>query len=141
MKVKLKKLHENAKIPAYAKDGDAGLDLTAVSKVYNIETGNVEFGLGIALEVPKGYVALLFPRSSIHKTPLDMANSVGVIDSGYRGELKAIFRIVDRPRHNYEIGDRVVQMIVLPYPTIEFQEVDTLSDTERGTGGFGHTGA
>ena len=140
LKIKVKKLHPEAKIPAYAKFGDGAVDLTAVSKTYNEETGNIEFGLGLSVEIPEGYLAFLLPRSSVVKTPLDLANSVGLIDSGYRGELKAVFRTIDRPRKNYEIGDRVVQMLVLPYPKIEFEEVTELSNTERGVGGFGHTG-
>lgn len=80
MEVKIKKLNENAVIPTYAKDGDAGMDLTATSKSFD-EYGNVVYGTGLAFEIPKGYVGLLFPRSSNAKTDLFLTNSVGVLDS------------------------------------------------------------
>lgn len=80
MEVKIKKLNENAVIPTYAKDGDAGMDLTATSKSFD-EYGNVVYGTGLAFEIPKGYVGLLFPRSSNAKTELFLTNSVGVLDS------------------------------------------------------------
>lgn len=139
MKVKIKKLVENAVIPTYAKKGDAGMDLTATSKTYD-EQGNVVYGTGIAVEIPEGYVGLVFPRSSICKTDLLLTNSVGVIDSGYRGEIMAKFAYVHMHNKKYEIGDRIAQLIIMPYPTIEFEEVDKLSETERGEGGYGSSG-
>jgi dUTP pyrophosphatase len=140
MQVRIKKLNENAVIPSYAKDGDAGMDLIATS-IIGEEPFQITYGLGIALEIPKGFVGLVFPRSSIRKTDLSLTNCVGVIDSGYRGELQATFR-----KHKgvasktYEVGDRVAQIMIIPHPPIEFDEVDELSDTERGEGGFGSTG-
>ena len=86
MKVKIKRLSDKAVIPTYAKDGDAGMDLVATSKSYD-ENGNVVFGTSLAFEIPKGYVGLLFPRSRNAKMDLLLSNSVGVIDSGYRGEV------------------------------------------------------
>lgn len=139
MKVKIKKLVENAIIPNYAKDGDAGMDLTATSKTYD-ELGNVVYGTGLAMEIPKGYVGLVFPRSSICKTDLLLTNSVGVIDSGYRGEIMAKFSYVHMHNKKYDVGDRIAQIIILPYPTIEFEEVEELSKTERGDGGYGSSG-
>lgn len=141
MIVRVKKTHPDAVVPTYAKPGDAGLDLTAISKEWDEEKGLVVFGTGLAVEIPEGYVGLIFPRSSICKTPLMLTNSVGVIDSGYRGEIKFMFRPVDRARKNYEIGDRIGQMIIVPYPQITLVEADDLSDTARGTGGFGSSGA
>lgn len=144
--VKIKKLNENAVIPSYAKDGDAGMDLTATSKSYD-EHGNVVYGTGLAFEIPKGYVGLLFPRSSNTKKDLILGNSVGVIDSGYRGEVVLKFkpapyiaesRVCDDHLF-YEIGDRIGQIIIMPYPTINFIEVSELSETVRGNGGFGST--
>lgn len=140
MQVKVKKLHPDAVVAKYAKTGDAGLDFTAVSKEYDAEKDLVVFGTGIAVEIPEGYVGLVFPRSSICKTPLSLSNSVGVIDSGYRGEIKFMFRPVGRPRKNYEVGDRIGQLIIIPYPQVELLEVDELSSSERGTGGFGSSG-
>ena len=86
LNVKIQKLHPDSKIPQYAKHGDAGMDLTATSKWYD-ESGNVCYGTSLAFEIPTGYVGLLFPRSSNTKKDLILGNSVGVIDSGYRGEV------------------------------------------------------
>lgn len=171
MVVKIKKLVENAVIPSYAKDGDAGMDLTAVSKIYD-KFGNVSYGTGLAFEIPKGYVGLLFPRSSNCKQDLLLSNSVGVLDSNYRGEVflkyKPSLFFADNSVENgdigvdaetfeyvslgkesidddfqpssYEIGERVGQIIIIPYPQIQFEEVYELTETERGKEGFGSTG-
>jgi len=141
MKIKIKKLHPNAIIPMYSKAGDAGMDLTAISREYD-EFGNLVYGTGLAFEIPEGYVGLVFPRSSNSKTNLNLTNSVGVIDSGYRGEVVLKFKELKQPKllSTYSMGDRIGQIIILPYPQIEFEEVEELSDTERGTGGFGSTG-
>lgn len=169
-KVKIKKLHPDAVVPSYAHSTDCGLDLTAVSKTFD-EYGNVVYGFGLAFEIPEGYAGFIFPRSSNHKSGLLLTNSVGVIDSSYRGEVTAKFAtrsVISMPRRlwhrlkfiftcelrgyntctwhnfnedaNYNIGDRVAQMVIMPYPKVEFVEVDELSDTERGTGGYGSTG-
>lgn len=142
LQVKIKKLNPDAVIPTYAKPGDAGMDLHAVSIHYD-ETDNVVYGTGLAFEIPEGYVGLIFPRSSNRKTDMYLTNSVGVIDSGYRGEVAVSFKHRDfnAPRETeYKKGDRVAQMIIIPYPSIEFVEVDELSETERGEGGHGSTG-
>lgn len=140
MKVNIKKIHKGAVIPSYAKHGDAGMDLTAVSKSYD-EHGNVVYGTGLAFEIPFGYVGYVFPRSSNSKKDLLLSNSVGVIDSGYRGEVLLKFKHVENMTYGeeYEIGDRIAQLIILPYPQINFIEVDELTETERGQGGFGST--
>lgn len=141
MDVKIKKLVEGAIIPKYAKIGDAGMDLTATSKWYD-DDNNVCYGTGIAMEIPKGYVGLVFPRSSNAKQDLILSNSVGVIDSGYRGEITFKFKLVE-DRHlakDYNVGDRVGQIIIMPYPIIEFVEVEELTKTERGDGGYGSSG-
>ena len=137
MKVNIKKLVENAVIPTYAKPGDAGMDLYSTS-IEISEDGVVTYGTGISMEIPDGYVGLLFPRSSNYKQDLVLCNSVGVIDSGYRGEI--MFKYFQIGENMYKVGDRVGQIIILPYPQIEFTEVENLSQTERGEGGFGHTG-
>ena len=153
MKVNVKKLDSNAVLPTYSRDGDCGLDLTATSKYYD-DYGNVCYGTGLAIEIPKGFYGDLCPRSSISKYDLFLANSIGKIDSNYRGELIFKFRpngkvfeddgsTVDLHPiaiDSYEIGDRVGQLVILPYPKIEFVEVNDLSDTERGDGGFGSSG-
>jgi dUTP pyrophosphatase len=143
--VKVKKLNKNAVIPKYAKDGDAGMDLVATSIISNT-TFNVTYGTGIAMEIPKGYVGLVFPRSSIRKTDLSLTNCVGVIDSGYRGEIQATFKKVFGKNDiridemDYKVGDRIAQIMIIPYPSVTFIESDELSDSERGEGGFGSTG-
>jgi len=140
MKVRIKKLSTDAVIPTYAKEGDAGMDLVATRIISNT-TFDVSYGTDLAMEIPNGFVGLVFPRSSIRKTDLSLTNCVGVIDSGYRGELQATFR-----KHKgvasttYAVGDRVAQIMIIPHPPIEFEEADELSDTERGDGGFGSTG-
>jgi len=153
MKVRIKKLSELAVVQSYAKDGDAGMDLIATSIISDTPT-QITYGLGVALEIPKGFVGLVFPRSSIRKTGLQLSNSVGVIDSGYRGELQATFNklfggeaMYDemkvkeiQPNDFYKVGDRVAQIMIIPHPDIQFEEADELSDTERGEGGFGSTG-
>lgn len=138
MKVKIKKLHPDAFIPKYAKAGDAGMDLTAVEmeREWNIVT----YKTGLAVEIPEGHVGLLFPRSSVYKTSMVLSNCVGVIDSGYRGEIMMKFRSTESNKA-YEVGDRVGQLIILPYPQVEFEEVENLSSTERGSGGYGSTGS
>ncbi len=165
MKVKIKKLHIDAVIPSYAKTGDAGMDLTAISM--HVETGTdyngeyIEYGTGLAIEIPEGHVGLIFPRSSISKKDLFLANAVGVIDSGYRGEVKLRFKleqqydvldswvddtayyIMDDRRfyaNIYRLGDKVGQLVIIPYPHIELVETEELSDSSRGEGGFGSTG-
>jgi dUTP pyrophosphatase len=138
--VKVKKLHENAVIPSYSKVGDAGMDLTITKEIENTHF-SVSYGFGIAMEIPKGYVGLIFPRSSVRNQDLILSNCVGVIDSGYRGELQATFKKTNGlDSYKYNTGERGAQIIILPYPTIYMTEVPELSDTERGTGGFGSTG-
>lgn len=142
MKIKIKKLRPDAIIPKYAKEGDAGLDLVATSMVsnYNLDSGEqITYGTGLAMEIPEGFVGLIFPRSSIRKTSLSLSNCVGVIDSGYRGEIMVTFNISNLHGDSYNVGDRVVQIIILPYPNIDFVESDELSSTDRGEGGFGST--
>ena len=139
MKVKIKKLNESAVIPKYAKEGDAGLDLTATAYKVN-EKGQYIYTSDLALEIPDGYVGLLFPRSSICKKDLEMTNSVGVIDSNYRGPIKSVFNPTCEDPEVYELGERFAQLIIIPYPKIEFEEVEELSETDRGSGGYGSTG-
>lgn len=166
MKVKIQKLNKKAKMPMYAKPGDAGMDLVAISKKVDND-GNVVYGTGIAMEIPEGYVGLIFPRSSNAKKDLLLSNCVGVIDSGYRGEITAKFKPTMSIHHpfkvwwqifvrnlsnvnipctyvhneEYEVGDKIAQIIIMPYPQIEFELCDKLSETERGGGGYGSTGA
>lgn len=143
MKVKIKKLSTEAVIPTYAKQGDAGMDMVA-TKIINETLDSITYGTDIAMEIPEGFVGLVFPRSSIRKTHLHLSNSVGVIDSGYRGEIQATFKkvqgISNNTLDNYKVGDRIMQIMIIPHPTIQFEEVEELNNTERGEGGFGSTG-
>ena len=141
MQVKIKRLNDTATIPVYSKPGDAGLDLTATTRDQD-EYGNIVYGTGLAVEIPRGYVGLLFPRSSNSKKDLYLANHVGVVDSGYRGEIIFKFRPYKGLLNSsiYDIGERIGQLMIIPYPVIELVESDNLSDTERGDDGFGSTG-
>lgn len=149
MQVRVKKLHPDAVIPSYANAGDAGMDMVAISSKISDDGLYVEYGTGIAVEIPAGYVGLLFARSSISKTTMVLANHVGVIDSGYRGEIKFRFKdlgiSLDQEKWYcdetaYEVGHKIGQLMILPIPTIELTEVTQLDDTDRGSGGFGSTG-
>jgi dUTP pyrophosphatase len=141
LQIKVKKLHEDAVIPSYSKLGDAGMDLTITREIENTSF-SVSYGFGIAMEIPLGFVGLVFPRSSVRNQELLLSNCVGVIDSGYRGELQATFKKTNGlDSLKYKVGERGAQIIILPYPRIKMVESNELSDTERGTGGFGSTGS
>lgn len=143
MKVKIKKLDHNAIMPTKAHETDAGFDLYCTSKEIDWTKRQIVCHTGLAFEIPEGHVGLIFPRSSVSNKPLMMANSVGVVDSCYRGEVTAKFNITDTRQSafsHYQEGDRIAQMIIIPYPAIEFEETDSLSESDRGTGGYGSTG-
>jgi len=137
MKVNIKRLHENATIPFYAKESDAGMDLV-ITDIKEETEWDISYGFGISMEIPDGFMGLVFPRSSIRKTDLILSNSVGVIDAGYRGEIQATFKKTGGAV--YKIGDRGAQLIIIPHPIVEWNEVNELNNTERGEGGFGSTG-
>ncbi len=142
MEVRFKKLSDKATTPVYAYDGDAGLDLTAVSVNSEInECGQfvIVYHTGLALEIPKGYVGLIFPRSSIAKKSLTLTNCVAVIDSNYRGEILLKFKNTtgDSVPAVYPIGAKIAQLVIMPHPIVNLIESDELSSTERGEGGFG----
>ena len=175
MEIKFKKMDERAVAPYKKHLTDAGVDLTAISVKYDEETDSIVYDTGIAVEIPAGYVGLVFPRSSIASTDVLLSNSVGVIDSDYRGSIKAKFKInatyhqvsvdldsfqtvlengiflcFDIESHIeeelytqykiYAVGDRICQLVIVPIIMANYIESDTLSDTERGEGGFGSTG-
>jgi len=139
MILKFKKLHKDAVIPSYAKIGDAGLDLTAVTSKWDHDNVIMTYYTGLAVEIPEGFAGLLCPRSSVYKTSLILSNSVGIIDSGYRGEIMFKYRGLPKAT-DYSIGDRVGQLLLVPIPFIKTTEVNELSPTDRGEGGFGSTG-
>lgn len=137
LEVKIKRVHPDAVLPSYARPGDAGMDIVSVGKK---ETEKyLEYQTGLKLEVPEGHVCLIFPRSSVSKTDLMLCNSVGVLDSGYRGEL--VFRFQKFGEEIYEVGDRIGQIMIVPYPNVEIKEVSELKDSVRGEGGWGSTGS
>ena len=166
MEVKIKKVHPNAVIPTYATEDSAGMDLTVTKWEFD-GYGNKVYYTGLAFEIPKGYAGFIFPRSSNAKKNLWLTNSVGIIDADYRGEVtlkyKASIRVINTlwvrlklffkhsVRNNigitnvwentdYEVGDKCGQIVIMPFPQIEFKEVKELSKTERGAGGYGSTG-
>lgn len=139
MQVKVKKLNPNAVIPKYSTIGAAGMDVVAVSK--NVTKGYIEYGTGLAFELPPGFCMLLLPRSSVSNTTLSLANSVGLLDEDYRGEVKFRFRNNGEDESNiYGISDRIGQILIVPYPKIELEETEELGETERNTGSYGSTG-
>lgn len=140
--IEIKKISDDAQIPAYAYEGDAGVDLRATQALtlQPFERALVPTGLAIAL--PKGYAGFVLPRSGLAiKNGITVGNAPGLIDSNYRGELKVIL-VNNNPNESFsvQIGDRIAQLVVMPVPTIAFTEVNELSDTSRGTGGFGSSG-
>jgi dUTP pyrophosphatase len=145
MIVNIKKLSELAVMPRKAHPTDAGFDLTATSREFDSH-GNVVYGTGLAFEIPEGYVGLLFPRSSIAKFDLQLTNSVGVIDSHYRGEVMAKFKMAQGFNDEisvpqlYEIGERMCQIIIIPIPDVELRFAEDLSETDRGEKGYGGSG-
>jgi len=138
MKVHFKKLVQEAQTPKFGKPGDAGADLVATTMSNHDD--HLVYGVGLAVEIPEGMVGLVFPRSSIRQTDLFMANSVGVIDSGYRGEIFITFNVKKGATRWYQVGDRIAQLVIMPVPLVKYVEVDELSETERGIAGHGSTG-
>lgn len=139
MKIKIKKLNDLAKMPYRKHDFDAGFDLYATSVEEDKVSGLVTYGTGLSFEIPEGFVGLIYPRSSISKSGMLLSNSVGVVDAPYRGEVSVKFwNIIEDLR--YSVGDRICQLIIMPIPSVEFEEVKELTTTERGEGGFGSTG-
>lgn len=140
LEVPFVKKHKDAVIPSYAKPGDAGLDLTVTEILSNTDK-YISYSFGLAVGVPDGYVGLIFPRSSVREKDLILSNCVGVIDSGYRGELMATFKKIHDDDIFYKKGERAAQILILPYPKIQPVEKKELIKTERNEGGFGHTGS
>lgn len=144
--VKFKKLNEHADPPSYVTNNSAGADLTVIDVEYDRIRNIYKYHTGLAVEIPKGYLGLLFPKSNVADYDLILANCVGVIDSDYRGEICAKFRPIKHRSKLYEwlFGrniyypyEKCVQLIIIPYPKINFVGVEKLSETERGDKGFG----
>lgn len=154
--VKYKKLSEDAQIPTKISKDSAGMDLVVTDVEYDYDTKTYCYHTGLAMEIPSGYVGLLFPKSSIYNQNLTLANCVGVIDADYRGEVMARFKgdceyyKIERKNNNlfaflfgekhpkiYKVGEKVVQLIIVRIPDVTLQEIDNVTSTERGTNGFG----
>lgn len=141
--VKIKKISKNAFVPTYGSEFSAGADLYAcLDASLKIESGETAFvHTGISLEIPQGFAGLVFARSGLScKKDLAPANKVGVVDSDYRGEIMVALHNHGKEARTVEHGERVAQLLIMPYVTADFIESDELSNTERGTGGFGSTG-
>jgi len=137
MKIKIKKNNPNA-MYRVATAGSAGIDIAATG--FTIGISSITYHLGLSVEIPDGFFGMMVPRSSIVKRGLRMSNSVGIIDSDYRGEVKAVFDVIDFS-DIYQTGEYVCQLIILPVIKFDLIEADELNETDRGTGGFGSTGA
>ena len=143
MKVKIKKLTDKAIIPTYGSLGSAGGDLYSAenSPIIIAPNQTVLIGTGLAVEIPDGYVGLVYARSGLAtKSGLAPANKVGVIDSDYRGEIKIALHNHSTEVRTVGVGERIAQMVIAPYLRVEYEEVEDLTDTTRGAGGFGSTG-
>lgn len=152
MKIQVKKLHEDAVLPVAANSTDAGFDLVAIDDG-TVEKTYIQYRTGISIQPPPGYHTEIFPRSSVSKTDLVLANSIGLVDEGYRGEILVRFKIVPNPSHmgselgqllwspiTFKKGDRIAQLVIRKTAKAQFEWVDELTETQRGAGGFGSTG-
>jgi dUTP pyrophosphatase len=137
--VKIRKVHPDAVIPFRAHATDAGMDVTAISM--EMTEDYVEYDTGLQFQLPEGYAMLIFPRSSNSKKDLLLCNSVGILDAGYTGNLKLRFKLTTEgyTEKIYNPGDKVGQIMIIPYPEINFIEAEVFNETERGDGGFGST--
>ena len=143
MKVNIKKLNENAVIPTYGSEYSAGADIYAcIDSEVTILPGETKLiKTGLAIEVPEGYGAFIYARSGLaSKRGLAPANKVGVVDADYRGEVMVALHNHSSEAQAIAVGERIAQMVIAPFLKAEFNEVDELSSTERGSGGFGSTG-
>lgn len=143
MNIKVKKLKPDATVPTMGSKFAAGADLySAEDADVVIEPGETRFiGTGLAMEIPEGYVGLVYARSGLAcKRGLAPANKVGVVDSDYRGEIKVALHNHGKEAQTVEKGERIAQMVIAPYLSVNYEEADELSETERGEGGFGSTG-
>lgn len=136
----VKLLNEYAQLPTRGSKDAAGLDLYCPFHIKVPADSQKKMPLGIAVEIPKGHMGLLVPRSSMSKTPLRCANSVGIIDADYRGEISIVYENISCSDYMIFRGDRIAQLIIVPIAVVDVEEAQTLSETERGAGGYGSTG-
>ena len=143
MEISLKQLHPDAVLPSFAHPGDAGADLVAVDEVVlNAAGGRGFVPTGFAIAIPEGFGGFVLPRSGLaSRHGVTCVNAPGLIDAGYRGEVKVALVNHD-PEHEYIVkpGDRVAQLVILPVPAISFISVDELPSSQRDSGGFGSSG-
>lgn len=138
--MKVKRVSEYAQLPTRGSKDAAGLDLYCPFHIKVPADSQKKIPLGIAVEIPKGYMGLLVPRSRMSKTPLRCANSVGIIDADYRGEISIAYENISCSDYTIFRGDRIAQLIIVPIAVVDVEEAQTLSETERGDGGYGSTG-
>lgn len=135
------RISDGVEVPAYAHEGDAGLDLLIKHDVTLEPNQRANVGTGVSVEIPSGCVGLVLPRSGLASNfGITLSNSVGVIDSGYRGEIRASLINTSDETITLDAGTRVCQLVVMPFVPCELVPVEELSETERGTAGFGSTG-
>lgn len=142
LKIKIKRFHRDAQLPSFKSEDAVGADLVAV-KIVKSSLFRVWYDCEFAAEIPKGYTGLIFPRSSISKMPLTLANSVGVVDPDYRGTFqvrfnRTFFGIFNRKI--YKVGERIAQLLIMKVPDVEYEDSEIVSTTRRDKGGFGSTG-
>ncbi len=146
LKIRINRISDNTKdvpLPTYATNGSAGMDIyAAVEQDLVVQEGTtILVPTGFSMEIPVGYEAQIRPRSGLAlKHNIGLMNSPGTIDSDYRGEVKIVFTNYGRNNFTVKRGDRIAQMIIAKYERVEWIEADQLSETARGSGGFGHTG-
>lgn len=136
----VKLLNEYAQLPTRGSKDAAGLDLYCPFHIKVPADSQKKIPLGIAVEIPNGHMGMLVPRSSMSKTPLRCANSVGIIDADYRGELSIAYENISCSDYMIFRGDRIAQLIIVPIAVVDVEKAQTLSETERGAGGYGSTG-
>ncbi len=132
----------NSGVPSYARAGDAGLDLSASESLVVGPLQRASVGTGIALGIPDGYCGLLLPRSGLAlRSGVTLLNAPGLIDAGYRGEIRVVLYNSDREESfAVAVGDRIAQLVVLPFPYVVLSRTERLLPSERGENGFGHSG-
>lgn len=139
--LKVKRLTDTAKLPTYAHDGDACFDLYADSITYDASNETYEITTGIAVDIPVGYAFMIYSRSGhAFKHDMRLANCVAVIDQGFHGQIKVKLTHDRCISYQPEPGDRIAQAMLIPVPVVTFEEVDSLSESDRGAGGFGSSG-
>lgn len=142
MEIKLKKLNPEASLPTKAHDIDACFDLVALTERLDVENRYLEYGTGLSISIPSGFCGKIYPRSSIRNKDLVLSNSCGIIDAGYLGEIKVIFKgLIPVGARRYKVGDKIAQIKIEKVEEIKFVEVNDLGNSERGSGGFGSSGS